>query len=393
MSLLAPFTARVVRILIMANVAVFLWGLYLAQQRGLSTNDFLFPQNVPQAQEIAHETGAVSVSDVRPPSWGLVRLLTCCFVHFGLIHLGANMLSLYFIGPMLERMWGHWRFLVLYLIAGIGGSCAAMLYKPDIHGVPVTLAGASGAIWGIMASMAVWVILNRRYLPRRLLSSWSVNIIIVFVINIAITQSIPGISGEAHYGGGIIGAGCALLLHLTRFGPAAQRWLAAGLVATLPVVGLWLVTHPPQLKPEQQQPPAGTNPMSEVDRIAGEADHLVPDAKAEPIINTKNPRDPNDEVARRWIDRYKQAEEKLNKAVSMLEAEAATSEKHREKMDAIKERLRLYGLNRRCLEQGNAWTIQDEAERQEAIRQVEKRRERRSRFAITSPPAPARPSA
>jgi membrane associated rhomboid family serine protease len=356
MSLLAPFTARVVRLLIVVNVAVFLWGVYLAQQRGMSINAFLDPKNLPQIQEIAHLTGAVTIDDVRPPGWGLVRLLTCCFVHFGLIHIGANMLSLYFIGPLLERMWGHWRFLVLYLIAGFGGSCTAMIYKPTVQGQPVMLAGASGAIWGIMASMAIWVILNRRYLPRRLLSSWGLNIIIVFVINIALTQGIPGISGEAHYGGGIVGAACAVLLHLTRFGPVAQRWLAGGLVAALPVVGLWMVIHPPQMKGQREPSEVAPDVMPQVNALEKASRDFAPGAAADPILETP-PKQRDADQVRHAIQQYGKAEKELQKAVTLLNEGAPYNDDAREdarkkRLKEIEDRLDLLKRNRERLEAG-----------------------------------------
>ena len=56
------------------------------------------------------------------------RLLSSCFVHLGLVHLVGNMLVLYFIGPLTERMWGSERFLVIYLLAGFGGACATAYF-------------------------------------------------------------------------------------------------------------------------------------------------------------------------------------------------------------------------------------------------------------------------
>ena len=92
--------------------------------------------------------------DVLQGEWW--RVLSCCFVHIGLLHLVMNMFMLFWIGPLLERMWGPWRFLLIYLISGVGGSFAVLGATPE-----VLVAGASGTIWGIMTSMAAWVVLNR----------------------------------------------------------------------------------------------------------------------------------------------------------------------------------------------------------------------------------------
>src|SRR5207237_2421728 len=124
----------VTEVLIALNVAVFLAGLAITVGHRGNVNRFIFSGGDAQTMEL---TGAVSGADLLKGEWW--RLLTCCFVHFGLLHLGMNMLLLYLIGPQVERLWGRWRYLYLYLAAGLGGSGAAMLNNPLVH-----LAGASG---------------------------------------------------------------------------------------------------------------------------------------------------------------------------------------------------------------------------------------------------------
>jgi rhomboid protease GluP len=371
MSLLAPFTPYVVYALIAANVAVFLWGVQLQGLKGQALLAIPPPG-------IAHTTGAVNADDVLTPGWGLVRLLTCCFVHFGLVHLAANMISLYLVGPLLERMWGHARFLVLYLIAGFGGSCAAMVLRPlTPGGQPVTLAGASGALWGVMASMAVWVILNRRYMPRRLLSSWVTQIVIVFVINIALTYQMSGIlSAEAHYGGGIVGAVCAVLLHLTRFGGVATRALATAAVAALPVFGLWAVAHPARFNPEWERLEMEQRVLPEVKRRELEAIKVVPGAAADPLIG-RNPGRRDEEQVRKAIEAYAEAEATLRPAADLLRRADPYRDPDVEKarqvrLELVEARLDLFALNRRCLEAGKDWSPQDEKKREEAIERVDR---------------------
>jgi hypothetical protein len=143
------------------------------------------------------------------------------------------MYSLYVIGPLLERMWGRWGFLLLYLLSGLVGSCAMMVFSP-----PNFLgAGASGAIWGILASMATWVFLNRHYLPRQLVSAWSRQLLIVFLLNVFISN-LPGISASAHFGGGIAGLVLAVPLHYARHGPAWLRLVAVTGIIAVPLVAL-----------------------------------------------------------------------------------------------------------------------------------------------------------
>jgi membrane associated rhomboid family serine protease len=219
--------------LILLNVGWFLTGLAIAYQHGGFPDDIWFssPPLVLKA------TGALS------PRWYYVdhewwRLLTCCFVHIGLVHLGVNMYSLYAVGPLLEQLWGSWRFLVLYLIAGFAGSCA-MIIEAVIGGRPDTIgAGASGALWGILASMATWLFFNRSVLPQRVVSVWQHQLLTVFVLNAMLTFGVTGISKGAHFGGGAAGLLVAIPMDYLRFGTGPQRIVAVlGLVA-IPVVCL-----------------------------------------------------------------------------------------------------------------------------------------------------------
>ena len=59
------------------------------------------------------------------------RLLSTTFLHMGVLHILLNMYFLYSVGPLLERMFGPWRFLGLYAAAGLTGSCAAMVFAPN----------------------------------------------------------------------------------------------------------------------------------------------------------------------------------------------------------------------------------------------------------------------
>ena len=91
------------------------------------------------------------------------RLLTSCFIHIGVLHILANMYALYRVGGEVERWWGPVRYLVIYLFAGLGGSVLALALEPRI-----VMAGASGAICGVLGAAAVWVLCNGRHLPRSL---------------------------------------------------------------------------------------------------------------------------------------------------------------------------------------------------------------------------------
>jgi len=77
------------------------------------------------------------------------RLLTSCFVHIGIIHLGFNMWCLWSLGGLAERLYGHVTFACIYLLCGIGGSLGSVFW----HSSPIMSAGASGAIFGIAGAV------------------------------------------------------------------------------------------------------------------------------------------------------------------------------------------------------------------------------------------------
>ncbi|MBY0527241.1 MAG: rhomboid family intramembrane serine protease [Gemmataceae bacterium] len=234
---LQPRVAVVSYVLFAINVLVFVSGMVLAQLNHVPIGQYLSGgadnPNDDRVWEIQRATGAISGLDIARGQWW--RLLACCFVHLGWIHLAVNMYTLYAVGPMLENMWGRWRYLLIYLLAGVVGSCAMVYMTPKVRG-----AGASGALWGIIASMAVWILLNRQYLPGALASSLLRNLGIVFLINVYISTQ-PGISAAAHFGGGGAGAILGVLVHYQRFGPSSLRWLAGLGIALVPVIAIGAV--------------------------------------------------------------------------------------------------------------------------------------------------------
>src|SRR5262249_26987678 len=122
---LSPPTAVVTRFLLFAYFAVFLAGMFLAQQRKFPLNLYLFGGADARAMqdiynEIIHDEGAVSRAEIIRGQWW--RLVTACFVHIGLIHLALNSYGLYILGRFLEPLFGPVRLAILYLIAGVGGN-------------------------------------------------------------------------------------------------------------------------------------------------------------------------------------------------------------------------------------------------------------------------------
>src|SRR5205823_7745418 len=87
------------------------------------------------------------------------RIFTAMFLHFNILHIALNMLSLFFIGTAVEVFYGKWRYLVIYLGSGIVGGIVTFFLTPEAFA-----AGASGAIFGVFGALGAFYIVNRRSL-------------------------------------------------------------------------------------------------------------------------------------------------------------------------------------------------------------------------------------
>lgn len=153
------------------------------------------------------------------------RMLTVMFTHsVGFIpHILFNMLALYMFGRNLEQLIGKWRFLALYLLAGIGGSLGVMLWGyADTSGLFTPTVGASGAIFGVLAATVV---------AFRSMNANVSSLVVLLAINFGI-GFMPGanISWQAHLGGMVVGALAMWIIVQTR-GPRLRTRQIVGLVA------------------------------------------------------------------------------------------------------------------------------------------------------------------
>jgi len=84
------------------------------------------------------------------------RMFTAMFLHIGILHLLFNMVALWNIGSFMERVLGPVGFVVLYLLAGLLGSVASVVWNPF-----VVSAGASGAIFGLYGGLLAFLVRHR----------------------------------------------------------------------------------------------------------------------------------------------------------------------------------------------------------------------------------------
>jgi membrane associated rhomboid family serine protease len=167
------------------------------------------------------------------------RLLTAGFLHASLIHIGLNMLSLWFVGRVLEPAIGHLNFVAIYFAALFAGSFGALLFQPRVP----TL-GASTAIFGIFGALIV--IANARHIPL-----WQSGLMPVLVLNFVFTLTYADVSLGGHLGGFIAGLICGWLV-VEVYERRGKQGLALGgcaLVAIISIAGALAVAGGTGLTP------------------------------------------------------------------------------------------------------------------------------------------------
>lgn len=119
----------------------------------------------------------------------LWRLVTPIFVHIGWEHFFFNALTLYFVGQMAEQIWGHHKFLALYVLSGIVGNIFTLFFTPN-----VVAAGASTSLFGVFAAIMVAGYFGRNPYLKELGRNYQALILINLLFNL-FTPSV-GIAGQ-----------------------------------------------------------------------------------------------------------------------------------------------------------------------------------------------------
>ena len=170
-------------------------------------------------------------------SW---RLLSNLFIHFGVIHLAFNSLALWQLGPLAERLFGSAHFLLLYLLAGVAGSVASLLWNPLVNS-----AGASGAIFGLIGGLLAFLSRRNLGVPGGMLLALRRDLLTFGGFSLFYGLVQPGIDNAAHIGGLIAGflAGLALARPTdakSRSGNDLVRLLAVAVVGLTVLAGVFL---------------------------------------------------------------------------------------------------------------------------------------------------------
>ena len=171
------------------------------------------------------------------------RLLTSTFLHFGLLHVALNMWALYVNGLVAERIFGSVRYLAIYLVAGVTGSVASLLWHPIVNG-----AGASGAIFGVLGALLAFFLLRKGGLPASVVKAQRASAGVFVVYSLLGGVRYGGIDNAAHLGGLVGGFIMGLILaRPLNTGRNSKQWTgqwaaAIGLVGCAGALFMYLIT-------------------------------------------------------------------------------------------------------------------------------------------------------
>ena len=211
--------------LILVNVLAYLWEVAVGGGPDYLSSLIFGPH---------HVYGLLYGPDVIPGgAWW--EIVTGAFLHASILHLGLNMLALYQVGNLDERIFGRTRYALLYALSLVGAGLSVIAFNYDVP----TL-GASGAIFGLFGALvAVGVRLGKR--GRDLIGQ----VLPIVAINLVFTFSVPGISAAGHVGGLITGFIAGLILFML---PSRQReaMYAFAYPAQADPSGVETIEHPPE---------------------------------------------------------------------------------------------------------------------------------------------------
>ncbi len=214
-----PADARVTRALIAIDVAVYV--AELATGGGVNgIGSTIYERGVLVAGRTLDSNG--HLIGVAEGDWW--RLITAAFLHYGPFHLLVNMVSLWWIGSLLEQRIGAGRFLGLYLASGLAGSAGALIDKPLSPTV-----GASGAIFGILGAGLI--------LEWKGAYVFGGSALGLIVLNLVITLSFRGQISLGGHVGGLIG-GILCMLAMTRLGRVSAAYGRPGLLGLAGIVAV-----------------------------------------------------------------------------------------------------------------------------------------------------------
>ena len=150
------------------------------------------------------------------------RFVTPIFLHIGFTHILMNSITLYFLGAEMERIYGSFRFLIIYLLGGIMGNVMSFAFSNSLS------AGASTSLFGLFAAA---IVLGRMYPSNYAIRHMAQGFTILIVLNFITGLTSSGIDNWGHLGGAIGGALSAIFISMPGYiGPLHKKRIGAGVV-------------------------------------------------------------------------------------------------------------------------------------------------------------------
>ncbi|HEX3033532.1 MAG TPA: rhomboid family intramembrane serine protease [Thermodesulfobacteriota bacterium] len=201
--------------LIIVNVLIFFYEFSL----GNDLNRFIYEYGLVPAS--LHPSRDIGLFERTYP------FFTSMFLHGGWLHLIGNMLYLYIFGDNVEDRMGHFKYLIFYLLAGLGGAIAQVIFSINST---IPMVGASGAISGILGAyilffprsriltlVPIFFFIQIIEIPAVVfLFFWFLMQLFYGVASLAVTQTTGGVAFMAHVGGFIAGFFLAKLFQKDR---------------------------------------------------------------------------------------------------------------------------------------------------------------------------------
>ncbi|HEX2855550.1 MAG TPA: rhomboid family intramembrane serine protease [Opitutaceae bacterium] len=200
--------SSVTNLIIAANFAVFV-------VMGFFGAGWFEPASMrPYVLYVANNAGATTDGE-----WW--RIVTCMFVHYGLIHLLLNLWALFQTGHFVERLLGRTLYTLAYFGSGIIASFVSLFWNGD----KVWSAGASGAVFGVYGMLLGFMVREKQAVPKSVFQPMLKSTLMFAGYNLLYALANPRIDNAAHVGGFVAGMALGWLVALPLdLGQRARHW-------------------------------------------------------------------------------------------------------------------------------------------------------------------------